>query len=442
MPMSRFAGSGAWPAALVFAALGVRLFRLTDRYAVNILFWDQWDFDDATLFEHHTFWEIFRWQHGPHRQGLGGILAALIEPLFRWNSRTEAFVATGMVVIAGLAMWYLKYRLFGSLAWTDVAIPMIVFSPAQWEPVWNTVNFAHGTLPALLIILYCLAWTWNDERAKYALIVALNFVTLYTGFGFFIGLLTPVLLFARYRAARSAYLLVCTLAAAASLLSFFAGYNNDPSSGCSSLFDATAGDYAGFLALLYATPFGIRSTALSAILAGGLVLAAVGAIAAVNGKHVLRDFGRARGTPLVLAILSAYSILFCVSAAVGRACTGLEQAHTSRYAAYRQLAVLCLYFCALAWRPPRWRVALPAVLVVLLIPSLFLGSADARDIAAYSDVKKNWRDCYLGGGSIEVCNDKAGPIYPKPERTHLPRKLDYLRASRQNLFADAPEVRK
>ena len=66
--------------ALVFAALAFRLFRLTAQYAVNIFFWDQWDFNDATLFEHHSPWQIFRFQHGSHRQGLGGLLAALVEP--------------------------------------------------------------------------------------------------------------------------------------------------------------------------------------------------------------------------------------------------------------------------------------------------------------------------------------------------------------------------
>src|SRR5580698_10053421 len=98
--------------AIVFITLAVRLFRLTARYAVNIFFWDQWDFNDATLFQKHNLWEVFRWQHGPHRQGMGGLLAALIEPLFHWNSRTEAFVATSLVVVAGLAILLLKYRLF------------------------------------------------------------------------------------------------------------------------------------------------------------------------------------------------------------------------------------------------------------------------------------------------------------------------------------------
>jgi hypothetical protein len=442
------ARGGQLMVALVFAALAFRLFRLTAQYAVNIFFWDQWDFNDATLFEHHSPWQIFRFQHGPHRQGLGGLLAALVEPWFRWNSRTEAFLVTALVVVAGLAMLYLKYRLFGSLTVTDVAIPMIVLTPAQWEPLWNTVNLAHGTLPVLLIVLYCLAWTWRNERAKYALITALNFVTLYTGFGLFIGLLTPALLWAKYREQRHQpatrlYLLCCLAVSAASLASFFVGYRNDDASGCESIFSAPPLKYFQFLSLMFATPFGIRGTGLVAIAVGAALMAAVAAIAAVSWKKILGNYGgEPRAPHVVLAILSTYSIVFCVVAALGRTCTGLTEAHTSRYGNYRQLAVLSLLFWALTVRRPAWRNASAYVLPVLLIPSLFLTSTDAHDIHTLHDLKAGWRACYLSGHLADTCDDQNGPIYPDPEGTRLQEKLDFLRATRQNLFSDVPEVRR
>src|SRR6266446_1769393 len=59
----------------VFVLLLARLFGLVDRYSVNVFYGDQWKFDEATLFQKHSWLEIFRWQHGPHRQGLGGIHA-------------------------------------------------------------------------------------------------------------------------------------------------------------------------------------------------------------------------------------------------------------------------------------------------------------------------------------------------------------------------------
>jgi len=434
--------------AIVFAALAFRLFQLTARYAVNIFFWDQWDFNDATLFQHRSFWEIFRFQHGPHRQGLGGILAALVEPWFRWNSRTEAFLATAIVVVAGLAMLYLKYRLFGSLSWTDVAIPMIVFTPAQWEPIWNTVNLAHGILPVLLILVYCLAWTWRNERAKYALITAVNFVTLYTGFGLFIGLLTPLLLLAKYRedrnrtAATRLYLLACIVVSAASLASFFVGYRKDDASGCESLFSAPPLQYLQFLSLMFATPFGVRDTGWVATALGGIVLAGVAAIAVAGWRRVLGRSGEPCPPHVVLAILGTYSILFCVTAALGRTCTGLSEAHTSRYGSYRELAVLSLLFWGLTLRRPVWNMGLRYLLPVVLIPSLFITAHDAYDIESLHDLKAGWRACYLSGHLEEVCDDQNGLLYPDPENTHLQQKLDFLRATRQNLFSDLPEVRR
>lgn len=250
--------------AIAFVALAIRLFQLTAQYAVNMFFWDQWDFNDAALFGHHSLWEIFRFQHGPHRQGVGGLLGALVEPWFHWNSRTEGFLVAGIVVVAGLCMLLLKYRLFGSISWTDVVIPMLALTPAQWESTWSTANLAHGVLPVTLIVLYCIAWTWPHEKAKYAAIVVLNFVTLYTGFGIFIGLLTPVLLLVEYLRDRRAggangrWLLGCLALSIVSIASFFVGYANEDASGCDSIFSATPLQYGQFLSLMFASTTGIR----------------------------------------------------------------------------------------------------------------------------------------------------------------------------------------
>jgi len=439
--MNISARGGPMLVAIVFAALAFRLFRLAAQYAVNIFFWDAWDFNDASLFGHHSVWSIFRFQHGPHRQGLGGLLAALVEPWFRWNSRTEAFLVTGIVVVAGLCILLLKYRLFGALTWTDVTIPMLVFTPAQWESDWNTVNLAHGILPVLLVILYCLAWTWENERYKYALIVGLNFVTLYTAFGFFIGVLTPLLLAAKYREKRSVYVLVCLGLSIVSLASFFVSYRNEDASGCASILAAPAPAYLQFFALMFASPFGFRGIDPAATIAGAAVLAAVAGVAAVSWKRLIaRCFG-ARGLYAVLATLGSYSLLFCAATTIGRTCTGVIEAHSSRYAIYKQLAIVGLYFWVLTVRQLNWRRALWWALPVLLAPSLSITQRDRQDMSDLFKLKSGWRACYLSGKPADDCDEENGAIHPDPDRTHLQEKLDYLRATRQNLFSDAPEVK-
>jgi hypothetical protein len=109
---------------VVFALCLTRLSGLASRYAVNIFFADQWDFDRATLFERHSLWQMFNWQHGPQRQGLGALLSAAVEPLFRWNSCAEAYLVIALVALAAVGALALKRRLYGPLTVWDVVIPL------------------------------------------------------------------------------------------------------------------------------------------------------------------------------------------------------------------------------------------------------------------------------------------------------------------------------
>jgi hypothetical protein len=156
--------------------------------------WDQWDFNDPILFYPQPLWQAFRYQHGPHRQGLEALAGLLIGRLSHWNTRADAFGIGIIVVLASLCALWLKRRLFGSLGHTDVIIPMLFFTRVQWETFLGTTNPAHGSLLLLLIVLYCLSWTNRRDIAKYPLIVIFNFLAVYTGFGLFLGSVTPVIL--------------------------------------------------------------------------------------------------------------------------------------------------------------------------------------------------------------------------------------------------------
>src|SRR5205807_4968801 len=126
-------------ACLVYAG---RMFWLISRYAVNIFYVDQWDFNNATLVQRHSLWQMFRWQHGPHRQGVGALFERMVDPLFGWNSRTESFVIGGVIVVAAVCALWLKKRLYGELSVYDVVIPAILLTPALWQTLFMTQNFA------------------------------------------------------------------------------------------------------------------------------------------------------------------------------------------------------------------------------------------------------------------------------------------------------------
>ncbi|HTO08625.1 MAG TPA: hypothetical protein VMR86_16370, partial [Myxococcota bacterium] len=181
-------------AGAVFSLLVFRLFRLIADWAVNLFFWDQWDFNTVTLFERGDLWQMFDWQHGPHRQGVGALLQVAVEPLYRWSSRGEAFTAGAIVAGAALGALYLEKRLMGRLSYAASIIPISFLGPAQYESLWVMPNFSHGPLPLLLLVVYCLAWTVRRTALRYSLVLLVSFLTTYTGFGFFVGALTPLLL--------------------------------------------------------------------------------------------------------------------------------------------------------------------------------------------------------------------------------------------------------
>jgi hypothetical protein len=440
--------------ALVFVVLAVRLFRLISKYAVNIFFSDQWKFDDATLFQIHSIWQMFTWQHGPHRQGLGALFQRLIEPYFRWNSRIESFVVGGVVVVAALFALYLKKRLYGHLSASDVLIPAVFFIPRQFETLFVTANFAHGPFPLLLLVLYCLAWTCSKPLVRYALVVLINFVTIYTGFGLLLGFLTPILMILDYRASLPESRLpkgyfICAIAVSlVSIGSFFVGYQFNPGSSCSPFPAAKPQYYIAYTALMFANFFGVKhATPNRELVVGIAAMIALLAALLVCSRQLVRtqdvnvpDIRRKRS--FVIASLIAYCFLFCLMTAFGRLCSGLWTAHAPRYVIYLELGVLGLYFHLLnISRTSVRRILLAALLIPVLAVSWRINPADAGHFAL---IKQQWKTCYLQTENVDGCNTAVGfSIYPPvgvsispSARQRFQEKLDYLKKNRLNLYAD------
>jgi hypothetical protein len=429
---------------LAFVGFAIRLFYLISRYAVDIFFWDQWDFNDATLFEHHSWWEIFTWQPGPQRQGLGGIVAKLVEPSFRWNSRIESFLVGGIIVGSAVLVLWLRHRLFGPFSFLDVIIPIIYFTPRQYENIFVTANIARDSLPALLFVIYCLIWTMDPGWKRYSSVVVLNFLLIYTGFGFFAGVLTPILLVLDYRAQReppprSRMQLAGAFALSiVSLASFFVDYHSRPGLNCFSWKPLSPRLYVRFMAVMFSNFFAVPGTGRLARCVGtSLLVTLVSAVLVSIWKMTKRAVvGRAPDDwrrPLVITTLIGFSLMFAANAAYGRLCGGLPIAQSSRYVIFLEPAVLGLYFFAISIPRGQLRVLLATALLVALIPAAVHIDESWFELPKH---KARWRSCYLATEEIKNCDTVAGfPIYPVPEATHLKEKLEFLKKTRQNLYA-------
>lgn len=424
---------------------------LVNRYSVNIFFWDQWDFNDATLFEKHSPWQMFTWQHGPHRQGLGAIVSWLLEPMFHWNSRAEAFIACAIFVLAALLALYVKKRLYGPITYADAAIPLIFLTPLEYESLFGTTNLAHGPLPILLLVIYCLGWTLTHLLARYAAVLVTNFLLIYTGFGIFIGLITPVLFvldYCRHKRARTTgpglpLSLAVLLIAGGSLLSFFIGYKFDPAAVCFKPFSEPLMQYAHYVALMFINFTGIRGQDMVPSLLGGMIMlwTVAALVASLAGLFSKQEEGGARNLVNITSLV--FSLVFCANTALGRLCMGLLTAQSSRYVPYLIPAFLGIYFSCLAYKNTRFRAAgIISVLAIAMSAALPVRIGDRSMMAQYHNVKNNWRNCYFERHDIQQCDallkaqrQPEYRIYPWPASTHLKEKLDYLEENKLNLYA-------
>ena len=419
--------------------LAVRMFRMVDLYAVNIFFCDQWAFNDATLFQKHSWLEIFRWQYGPHRQGLGGVLLKLYEPFIQWNSREDAFVIAGIIVCACLAALWLKYRLFGSIGYSDVIIPLLFFTPVQFDAlIVDGVNPSHGPLPLLLAVLYCLAWTIPKQFWKHATVLLLNLALIYTGFGLFMGLITPVLLGIEFYHHRKRLVLISLAIAIISIGSFFIDYRNVPAVACFSPRLQNPLQYILFVGFMFSSFVNIFPRAplvVPAMIVGIGLLILILLTEGNMFRKLLRD--KAEGRSLIVFALLGYSLVFCFATSYGRICMGLASGQASRYMIYLILAFLGLYLAALSVTANvKSRAFVSVALLLALLSSIPFHTQAQRSLSSKSQQRRTWKECYLSTHNIEQCDVRSGSfIYLTPEPPDLKSKLDFLERNHLNLFS-------
>lgn len=174
---------------LSLVLLSVRLFHFIGEYAVNVLFLDQWAFWSG-MFDAHGPWDLFMWQHGPHREGAGYFVIKLTALLSNWDVRTEAFVIGAIFVACAMLALAIKWRIQRQWSIFDIAIPLIVLTLASSETYVGTTNPAHGSVPLFLLLSFVFVQTLQNERLRIALSVVINFLAVFTGFTIFLGVLT------------------------------------------------------------------------------------------------------------------------------------------------------------------------------------------------------------------------------------------------------------
>jgi hypothetical protein len=432
-----------WTVFLIFSALAWRQLQFVNSHAVNMMYGDQWDIYQP-MFQGQGWWQTFDLQHGPHRQGVGLLITRGVAQVSGWDSRWDAFAASALMVgAAGLGI--LLARRFGIPRGSLLlaAVPLLFLNVHQYEILVGAVNLSYGSTPMLLFMAYCLSWFVGSHLWRLLAVAALTFLLIFTGFGLFVGVLTPPLVAieavqawrARERSrAMTAIVSLAIVVAGWALFSW--GYTFQPAvSGFRFPYEHPL-QYAVFVGRMLGNFYGAPVLSASEVALGLAAVAALAAIGVWNGVQcVLKGVG-ANPRAVVLFCLSSFVLLFCANCAIGRVFTGPIAPLAPRYASLLipgGLAILLQLFALPGRRKIAW---LAIAYTVLLVPATAIPRADEVYGANwYSEGRASWRAAYLSSHD-EAKADQVShfSVYPFP----LGDRLTYLQERQLNLFLPAP----
>jgi hypothetical protein len=426
--------------AAVFLAMAWRQHQFVDRYAVNVMFWDQWGIY-GPMFEERGWWDSFNYQHGPHRQGTGALVTRVLANASDWNSRWDAFGVSWVLIAAAGAGLVLAWRCGARTGAAVVAVPLLYLNIRQYEQFAGPSNISHGAMPLLLLTLYCLAWFVKTRGLRLGFVAGLTFLGIFTGFAFYVGVISLVLFslegvqLARKKDWRGAMQVGFALAGVlVSWWFFFQNYRDETTSaGCREAL-AQTGQTLHFVGVMLANSHGIGGTGWVATAIGLTIFALLSALGVYQGAQLIKS-GVTTAEPhrVVIFSLTAFVVMYCASAALGRLGEGVEAARASRYVTLMIPAGLA--FCLqLVTTKQAWisRGILFGYLVLLMVLTLQLRPGDLKQAESFRSLRMAWAQAYLESHDIRKANEQAGQeLFPG---STMQAQLSYLEKHRLNFF--------
>jgi hypothetical protein len=431
-----------WLAGLaVFLALALRQHLFVNRYAVNMMFLDAWNFY-RVFFENKGWWDIFTFQHGPHRQGITFFATALHAHHSDWNVRWDAFAVSFTVIAAAALGAWLLIKSGVSRGFALAAAGVMILNIRQYEIFTASPNLSPQAAPLLFLMAIGLCWRVPSPALRLPLLAVLTFNAIFTGYGLFAGLVVPAMLLVEIAQTLQAkdhrrFWLACAALAVITVgwEIFSDGYKLATSVPGFRFPHERPLEYAWFVALMLANFHGVPGHAAPTIAFGLVVCAGIAAVCALHGRRLLRRGVVAEPLSAVIFCLSAFTLLYCANTAVGRVCLGLDAAPGApRYVTLiipSAVAVfLHLHFCT----GKKWRWLAGLYVALLAAGTLCLRANDRAAVRWFHDGEVAWRAAYLETHDELTANERAHfEVYGKPGV--ITDRLRYLEEHRLNLFA-------
>jgi hypothetical protein len=406
-----------WVLAILWGVgglLAARLMGMTWLMAVDVPFSDQWSIlrglDDG--FQWGDVLQAFRWQHGPHRQGLS---FAFVLPGYHfsgWSVRLDSLLAAAEQLLAGLLLLRLRRKLLpGPWSLWDGILLLVFWGVCTFETILVATNASHSIFPLLLLMLLANVWLWPLGMARgFALSVLILCLT-FTGFGITsLPVLVFVLMLQVWRCAGSArwHALWLLAACGGSMALFlqdhvfvvaadgFEAMRPNPLD----YFHFVVAMFSHFLLMLHRVSRWILYPA-GFVLLSGVVLAGLVAIQRLARPAALSGEMSDRRLYEVCLILIGCSLTFALLTAYGRVQLGTNAATASRYTALLMPALAGLLLLLLKQRKRFAPVLLALLLLfsVRVVPETRQAWLQSR---YYSSMKLCWVEQYRVGQDFDA----------------------------------------
>ncbi|CAM8435199.1 hypothetical protein [Candidatus Methylopumilus universalis] len=391
-------------------------------FAVATPFWDAWDFNSPIL-NQDSLLAIFTFQHGPARQGLGGIIQYLALALSNYNFKIIPWLALSIIYL-GSFFYILVLKKLNKIdlhsSWPLLGILSASF--LGHEAITLNPNISHGSLPFLLVaIIIYLQSSSPLKNWRNGLIPLFIFLATFTGFSFiftFPFLLISALYF-YFKKAHKFYYLILFLTFIISCL-FFVNYNfNNSAVSCSTVFDSKLlVQYLWFTVKILTLPlFGGPLYNINHVVFYFFAVVYFLLLLYVSIKLLLL-FKKFPKISSVLFSMITYSFTYGFISAVGRICLGSGSEFASRYYLYMIPALFAIIMYFQRFGPKvnfKFTILLSKTLAfILLVANLLFINSSFKEASHYKTLKVNWLDCVTNSSDLSVCG-KRFPIYPVPE---------------------------
>jgi hypothetical protein len=398
------------------------------RFGVDVPAWDQWDFLQPA-FRGEGYWAIFHYRHGPHYQGVGGVLTYLLYLVTGWDIRAEMLLMGLLLMVNAALLLWLKHRLFREWHASDLVLVLTATNPIQYECIFSSPNASHSIMPLTLGVAMALCLTQSNAIRRMVGLIPLGFLALFTGFGLFFwmgGLIVLALNFTKDR--RLAVPLNSLLPQAIGLgvwigmaVFFLWGYHPDTTTAYPFGTLVRPLEYVLFLLFLpgtifhWSNPGQPSSPQIYLTMAWGLCFWIVLIVAFTKAWRRLEtgrfDPREVQPVHRVIVLFAATSLCYAVFNAFGRAPSGPYGATASRYYTLLMPVVVALYFLILHvnWKP-MYRRSLTSLLAL----SFVVNSVAARNaIHALHDLRAGWVEVYRETLSLETAEARyPSAVYP------------------------------